>query len=86
MIFFYTSNILNKASFGLINELLRRNQISPNLQESRKKILDKKPDFDFIIRNDLFLYQKRLVVPDENNLRTRLIKKTYNQILIVYFD
>jgi hypothetical protein len=51
---------------------------------SRIKILDKKQNADFIFRNDLFLYQKRLVVPDEENLRTRLIKEAHDQLLTVY--
>jgi hypothetical protein len=76
--FFYTSGTLDEASFGLIDKLLRRNRISPNLQESRKKALNKKSDPDFILRNDLLLYQGRLVVPDEDNLRTRLIKEAYD--------
>jgi transposase InsO family protein len=77
---FHTSGMLNEASFGLVDELLRRNRISPNLQESRKKVLDKKPDPDFAIRDDLLLYQGRLVVPDEDNLRTRLIKEAHDQV------
>jgi hypothetical protein len=80
----YISGIFDEASFDLVDELLRRNRNSPNLQESRKKVLNKKPDPDFIIRNDLLLYQERLVVPDEENLRTRLIKKTHDQISTVY--
>jgi hypothetical protein len=48
--------------------------------------LDKKQDSGFILRKDLLLYEERLVVPDKNNLRTRLIKKTYNQVLIIYLE
>jgi hypothetical protein len=77
--------MFDEASFDLIDEFLRRNRNSPNLQESRKNFLNKKPDLDFTIRDDLFLYQERLVVPDEKNLRTRLIKEVYDQILIIYF-
>jgi transposase InsO family protein len=76
--------MFDEASFDLVDELLRRNRNSPNLQKSRKKVLNKKPDPDFIIRDDLLLYQGRLVVPDEKNLRTRLIKKAHDQVSITY--
>jgi transposase InsO family protein len=46
--------------------------------------LNKKSDPDFILRNDLLLYQGRLVVPNEDNLRTRLIKEAYNQVSTAY--
>ena len=54
------------------------------MQISRIKVLDKKQDADFIFRNDLFLYQRRLIVSDEENLRTRLIKEAYDQLLTAY--
>jgi hypothetical protein len=46
--------------------------------------LDKKQDSGFTLRKDLLLYEGRLVVPDKNNLKTRLIKKAYNQVLTAY--
>jgi hypothetical protein len=76
--------MLDKDSLDLIDKLLRRNRKSPSLQASRIKVSNKKQDSDFTLQDDLLLYQGRLVVPDEENLRTRLIKKAYNQVSTVY--
>jgi hypothetical protein len=80
------SSALEEDLFYLINKLLRYNRESLDLAESRKKILDKKDNLELVLRNGLFLYQGRLIVPDENNLRTRLIRKTYNQNFFIYFE
>jgi hypothetical protein len=57
-----------------------------SLHESRNKILDKKQDSGFILRKNLLFYEERLVIPDKNNLRTRLIKKAYNQVSTAYLE
>jgi hypothetical protein len=46
--------------------------------------LDKKQDSGFTLKKDLLLYEEYLVIPDKNNLKTRLIKEAYNQVSIAY--
>jgi hypothetical protein len=48
--------------------------------------LDKKQDSGFTLKKDLLLYEGYLVVPDKNNLRTRLIKEAYNQVSTAYLE
>jgi hypothetical protein len=78
------SSALEEDLFYLIDKLLRYNKESLDLAESREKILDKKNNPELVLRNELFLYQDRLIIPDESNLRIRLIYKAYNQISSVH--
>jgi hypothetical protein len=68
-----------------IDELLQANRTALTLQEYQEKALitavNKNP---WILENRLLKHQERLVVAEENNLRTRLIKEAHAQVSTVH--
>jgi predicted aspartyl protease len=69
---------LGHAPLELIDETLTANKISTSLAEERAKA--KRGDQDWSFRNDCLVWRNRLVVPDEDNLRTRLIDFVHTSI------
>ena len=67
---------------NLINKLLQVNRTAPSLQEYRKKIKDVISLQS--LKNGLLKYYKRLVVVEEQNLRTWIIAEAYTQVSIAY--
>ena len=65
-------------SSDLANELQRANQESLSLQDIRDKA--KQGVKGYRLEEGLLLYQERLVVPDENYLRTKLIREAHDQV------
>jgi hypothetical protein len=68
---------LNESS-DLVNELQKANQESLSLQDMRDKA---RQDLKGCrLEEGFLLYQERLVVPDENYLRTKLIREAHDQV------
>ena len=67
------------SGLDFIDELLQANRTSPTLQEYHEKAKDGATLWE-LRDNGLVTHQERLVVPDENNLRTRLITEVHTQI------
>src|SRR5208282_3751563 len=65
--------------FDLIDSLLQANRTNEALQEYRDKAQLPDQGNDWTLENGLLTYQDRLVVPEETNLRTRLIKEVHAQ-------
>src|SRR5271156_6569150 len=72
---------IDAADIDLIDELLQANRTAQTLQEHREKALittvNRNP---WTLENGLLKHQERLVVAEENNLRTRLIKEAHAQV------
>ena len=71
--------LIETAGLDLINELLQMNRTADSLQDYRNKAEDKTRN-DWTIDNGLLKHQDRLVVAEENNLRTRLIAEAHCQV------
>ena len=67
---------------NLINKLLQANRTAPSLQEYCKKA--KNSTSLQSLENGLLKYQERLVVVEEQNLRTQLIAEAYTQVFTAY--
>ena len=69
---------IEALDMDLIDNLLQTNRTSPSLQEYRKQAeQDINP---WAIDNGLLKYQDRLVVAEDDNLRTRLIREAHAQV------
>ena len=62
----------------LIDSVLLANRTSGSLHAWREKAGN--PGDDWVLENGLLKYQNRLVVPDEQELRTKLIAEAHNQV------
>jgi hypothetical protein len=69
---------IDTSQIDLIDELLRTNREATSLQELRKKAKDNCNEWT--IDEGLLKYQDRLVVADDNDLRTRLITEAHAQL------
>ena len=67
--------LINSIELNLINKLLQVNYTAPSLQEYRKKT--KGVTSLQSLKNKLLKHYKRLVVAEEQNLRTQLVAKAY---------
>ena len=72
-----TEIFLIDNGLDFIDELLQANRTASSLQEYREAAKDKD---NWTIDNGLLKYQERLVVLEDNNLRTRLIKEAHAQV------
>jgi transposase InsO family protein len=70
---------IDTSGLDFIDELLQANRTSPTLQEYRDMAKDITTHWK-LRDNGLVTHQERLVVPDENNLRTRLITEAHAQV------
>jgi len=78
-------NAINQGpEIELIDSLLQTNRESDSLQEYRKKAQDADlvdhGQLRWTLEEGLLKYQDRLVVADEENLRTKLIAEAHNQV------
>ena len=73
---------INPMEFNLINKLLQANYTDPSLQEYREKAKDATSPQS--LKNGLLKHYKRLVVIEEQNLRTRLVAEAHTQVSIAY--
>ena len=73
---------INTTELNLINKLLQANCTAPFLQEYREKVKDATSLQS--LKNGLLKHWKRLVVAEEQNLRTWLITKAYTQVSTAY--
>ena len=69
---------INPLGLNFINKLLQINYTAPSLQEYRKKA--KNITSLQSLKNGLLKHYKRLVVAEEQDLRTRLIAEVYTQV------
>jgi hypothetical protein len=63
------------APLDLIDQILTANKTSTSLEDERAKAV--RGDQDWTLRATSLLYRDRLVVPEDDNLRTKLIKFIY---------
>jgi len=70
--------LIDTADIDLIDELLRTNRTSTSLQEHRKKAEDS--NSNWTLEDGLLKFQDRLVVAEDDNLRTQLITEAHSQI------
>jgi transposase InsO family protein len=66
-------------STELTDYILQSNLNAPSLEAVRQQARTTQ-DSKFLLEDGLLLYAGRLVVPDVNNLRTRLIQEAHNQV------
>ena len=71
------------VGLDFIDELLQANRTSPSLQEYREKAKDTTSHWK-LRENGLVTHQECLVVPQEENLQTRLIIEVHAQISTTY--
>ena len=69
---------INTADLDLINELLQANCTASSLQEYHEKVKDVTSPWS--LENGLLKHRERLVVAEEQDLRTRLIAEAYTQV------
>ena len=73
--------LINTSGLDFIDELLQANRTAPSIQEYREKAKNgKNGESNWTLDNGLLKYQERLVVAEDQNLRTRLIAEAHNQI------
>jgi len=65
-------------ALDLIDELLQANRTTDSLRAWREKASG--PRNDWALEKGLLKYQSRLVVPEDQNLRTRIIAEVHNQV------
>jgi hypothetical protein len=75
-------NPLPDIPLKLINQILQVNRSRKQLENAVNHIT--RDQVKWKVKDDLLLYDSRLMVPDVNNLRTKLIAEIYNQIFTVY--
>jgi len=73
---------IEEESIDLIDRILRANRTSGTLAEYRKKASEDRENWQ--LRDGLVLYRNRLVVPEDDNLRTDLIKEVHQQISMAH--
>jgi hypothetical protein len=70
-------------NLNLVDELLAANRTSESIQKERNKTLNTtKPNW--FIKQGLTTFKGRLLVPQNNNLQTRIIAEVYTQVFIVH--
>jgi hypothetical protein len=65
-----------KGSYDLINDLLQANRTSTDLETLRQRAMDE--NSGWTLCNRLLLFEDRLVVPKDDDLKVRLLSKVYN--------
>lgn len=66
-------------TFSVVHQALEANRAAPSLQALRKQALSDKPG-KLSMQGDLLLYDRRLVVPDVEHIRTLLIREVHDRI------
>ena len=61
----------------LIKKILNTNRIFESLAVLRTQAL-REPEGDLRLKEGLFIYDKRLIVPSDHNLQTELIREAYD--------
>jgi transposase InsO family protein len=62
----------------VVDRVLQANRGSPSLEEDRERA--RQGDSDWTLEGDLLLFKNRVVVPDEGDLRARLLDEIHRQI------
>ena len=68
------------SGFEFVDELLRQNQVAPELEEYREKARNQPGSEYSLLDNRLLLMSGRLVVPAVNHLRTRVITEAHSRL------
>jgi hypothetical protein len=71
-----------EGSHDLIDDILQANRTSADLELLRQKATDQ--DSAWTIRNGLLLFENRLVLPDNDDLKIRLLSEVHNQISVAH--
>jgi len=61
----------------IVDQLLQANRTTPELESYRERA--KKGDADWTLNNDLLFYKTRLVVPEDDELKVRLVDEAHKQ-------
>ena len=67
-----------EESRDLIDDLLQANRSAADLQPLREKVTDENPAWT--LHNGLLLFNDRLVVPEDDDLRVRLLQEAHDQV------
>ena len=67
---------------GLINRILQANRTAESLQALWAQAEERDPEL--MLKDGLFLYNKRLVIPETDHLCTDLIKKAHEQVFTAH--
>lgn len=70
--------LLDSAPLDLIDRILLANRTSESLKEFRQKASKRHQDWQ--LHNGLLRYQARLVVPEDGDIRTELIREVHDQV------
>ena len=70
--------LIEASELDFIDELLQANRTANSLRKYREDAKDGKSEWT--LENGLLKYQKRLVVAEDRNLRTRLIAEAHCQV------
>jgi transposase InsO family protein len=71
-----------EGTHDLINDVLQANRTSAELEPLRQRATDK--DSGWTVRNSLLLFEDRLVVPDNDDLKVRLLGEVHNQVSVAH--
>jgi len=71
-----------EGAHDLIDDILQANRTSAELELLRQRATDKDPGWT--VRNGLLLFEDRLVIPDDNNLKVRLLSEVHNQVSVAH--
>jgi len=74
---------IENESLDLIDRILRANRTSETLAEYREKASEEGEE-NWQLRDGLILYKDRLVVPEDDHLRTELIREAHEQLSMAH--
>jgi len=71
-----------EGSHDLIDDLLQANRTSTDLEPLRQRATD--GNSGWTLRNGLLLFEDRLVVPEDDDLKVRLLSEVHNQVSVAH--
>lgn len=73
---------LADRAYDLVDDILQANRTSAELELLRQRATDQNPGWT--VRNGLLLFEDRLVVPDDDDLKVRLLSEVHNQVSVAH--
>ena len=71
-----------EGSHDLIDDLLQANRTSTDLEPLRQRATD--GNSGWTLRNRLLLFEDRLVIPEDDDLKVRLLSEVHNQVSVAH--
>jgi alpha-mannosidase len=71
-----------EGSHDLIDDLLQANRTSTDLETLRQRATD--GNSSWTLRNRLLLFEDRLIVPEDDDLKVRLLSEVHNQVSVAH--